>query len=64
MRQYMRFAAVGTQFGLTITLFVLGGYWLDQKTGQSPLFTVLGVFLGFGVGMASLISQVLGEPKK
>ena len=61
-RKYIRFAAVGTQFGLAITLFTLGGVWLDGKFEQlSPLFTLLGFFVGFAGGTASLIYHVLGS---
>ena len=64
-RQYLRFAGVGIQFGLTIALFTLGGIWLDGKfEGLRPLFTVLGLRLGFTGAATGLIFQVLGPKKK
>jgi hypothetical protein len=56
---------VGIQFGLTIALFTLGGVWLDGKVESvRPLFTVLGMLLGFAGATTSLIYQVLGSKKK
>ncbi len=63
-RRYLKFAGVGTQFGLTIVLFTLGGTWLDGKAETQPLFTILGVMLGFVGGSISLVYQVLGSKKK
>ncbi|MHC4550125.1 MAG: AtpZ/AtpI family protein [Planctomycetota bacterium] len=64
-RKYLRFAGVGIQFGLTIALFTLGGFWLDSKIESvRPLFTVLGLLLGFVGATTSLIYQVLGPRKK
>lgn len=36
---------------LTTTLLgVLGGYWLDQRLGTLPIFVVVGMLVGFGLG--------------
>jgi len=46
-------------------LFTLGGVWLDGKVESlRPLFTVLGLLLGFVGATTSLIFQVLGANKK
>ncbi|MCR4278560.1 MAG: AtpZ/AtpI family protein [bacterium] len=43
--------ALGIVWDLTIsiavpvTFFALGGRWLDNKTGRSPLFTIIGLIL-------------------
>jgi hypothetical protein len=37
---------------------------LDAKLSLSPLFTLLGFFLGFGGGTVSLVYEVLGSQKK
>ncbi len=56
---------MGIQFGFTIALFTLGGVWLDGKVESvRPLFTVLGMLLGFAGATTSLIYQVLGPKKK
>lgn len=31
---------------LSLGVFVGGGFWLDQKYGWKPIFTISGVFLG------------------
>lgn len=38
-----------------ILLFAYIGYLIDEKTQQAPLFLVLGVFLGFGLGFYNMI---------
>jgi len=64
MQQYLRFAAAGTQFAIVMTLFTLGGVWLDSKVERlRPLFTVLGAFLGMAGATTSLYLQVFGSRK-
>ena len=56
---------MGIQYGVVIALFTLGGIWLDGKApGLSPLFTILGVLLGFAGATTSLIFQVTGPRKR
>jgi ATP synthase protein I len=57
---YARYAGVGFQFGAAIILFALGGWWLDKRLGTTPWFLILGVFLGFGGGLYSLVKKVPG----
>ena len=57
-RQYLKYAALGTQFALTITLFALGGMWLDGKFDTEPIFTVVCSLVGIIGGMISLIYKV------
>ncbi|HPF15479.1 MAG TPA: AtpZ/AtpI family protein, partial [Planctomycetota bacterium] len=33
LRDYGRYGSVGLQFGVSLVLFSLGGYWLDRKFG-------------------------------
>ena len=40
----------GSSFALAMALFAWGGYRLDVKTGQLPVFTLTGVFLGLVYG--------------
>jgi len=35
---------------ITTLLGVLGGYWLDQRLGTLPIFVVMGMLAGFGLG--------------
>ena len=57
-RQYLKYAAVGTQFGLTITLFTLAGVWLDERFDKSPLFTIILALFGIVGGMIALVYKV------
>ena len=36
----------GMEAGIVIVLFALGGYWLDQTVGTSPLFVLVFTALG------------------
>ena len=57
-RQYFKYAALGTQFALTITLFSLGGVWLDGRFETDPLWTVVLSLIGIVGGMLSIIYTV------
>jgi F0F1-type ATP synthase assembly protein I len=49
---------LGTQIAVALLLGLLGGDWLDARTGWSPVFTLVGAFLGMGLGMAVVIREV------
>lgn len=53
-----RYADVGLQFAATIGVFTYGGYLADSALGTRPWFLILGVFLGFGLGMISMLSKI------
>ena len=53
-----RYAGVGLHFAATIGVFAALGYWADARFGSSPWFLLLGVFLGFGLGLRSLIAKL------
>jgi hypothetical protein len=42
--------SVGMTFAVTVTGSLLGGLWLDRRWGTTPLFTLVGVVFGVGVG--------------
>jgi ATP synthase protein I len=48
----------------SVILFGFGGWWLDQKLHSVPLFILVGLFLGLGVGFYSLIKTVQKLEKK
>ena len=60
-----RYAGVGLQFAATIGVFALLGFWADRFLDSAPWLLLVGVFLGFGLGLKSLVSN-LGprEPTK
>ena len=41
---------IGITFALTLTVFLLLGFWADGRLGTSPLLTVVGTLLGTGLG--------------
>lgn len=53
-----RYSGLGLTFGLTVTLFALGGWWLDGKVDSSPWFLLLGTALGFTGALISLVKKL------
>jgi F0F1-type ATP synthase assembly protein I len=47
----MELATLVTTIGLEMVVPSAIGYWLDQRLGSKPAFTVLGVVLGMTVGI-------------
>ncbi|BBM82263.1 AtpZ/AtpI family protein [Candidatus Uabimicrobium amorphum] len=62
MRDYIQYSHVGILFIAIFLLFVYGGIQLDKKTNLQPLFTILGVLLGFVMACYKLIKET--EVKK
>lgn len=58
------FAGIGLQFALTIVLFALAGVWLDGRLGSSPLFVLLLVFGGGGLGFWSMYRRMMRKDKR
>jgi ATP synthase protein I len=49
---------------VTTLLGVFAGYWLDQQIGTLPIFTLMGMLAGFGlggVGVWRLITRFLAR---
>ncbi|TGM38188.1 AtpZ/AtpI family protein [Leptospira biflexa] len=53
----MAMAGAGFEFVSSITLFVLGGYYLDDYLKSEPLWLLVGFFLGFVFAFYSLIKR-------
>lgn len=53
------YAGVGIQFAIAIVLFALGGNWLDERAGSSPLFLILGVFVGGAAAFYSMYRKLM-----
>ena len=57
-RDWLRYATVGTEFGLTFILMLGLGYWLDIRDGESlPAYMLTLGALGFAVAMYRLVRQ-------
>lgn len=55
-----RFAALGTEFGVTIVAGVVAGYYLDEWLGTSPLMILLftiGAFSGAIYRMIAMLKR-------
>lgn len=62
MRDYFQHSHAGILFISIFLVFLYGGIQLDKKTDLQPLFTILGVFLGFTMACYKLIQET--EVKK
>jgi len=58
------YLSLSWQMIITIVLFVLLGYWLDQKFETKPLLTVILSLAGAGIGFYNFIRTVLQLSKK
>jgi F0F1-type ATP synthase assembly protein I len=58
-----QYTGYGLQWALSTLLFLMGGWWLDGKVGTTPLFMILGAFVGAGAGFYSLYRHIVVEPQ-
>lgn len=58
-----KYAGFGVQFAIAVLLFLYAGNWVDQKVGSSPLFLVLGVFLGAGASFYSIYQRLMTDQR-
>ena len=58
------FAGLGLQFAVSIVLFVYLGQWLDRRFGTSPLFLLLGLFVGAGGTFYSMVRRLNAAQKR
>lgn len=64
VNQLLRFSHVGIQFVLVFGFFVFLGFKADEWAGTVPLFTILGVLVGFAAAFYQLYVVVFGTGKK
>ncbi|MFQ5636629.1 MAG: AtpZ/AtpI family protein [bacterium] len=53
-----QFLHVGFEFALAIALGAGGGYWLDVQLNTSPLFLVIGLFVGAAAAFLNIYRAV------
>ena len=58
MRDLTRYSGLGVQFAATVGLFAFVGNWLDGHWNSGPWLLITGVFLGFGLGLYSMIEKL------
>jgi F0F1-type ATP synthase assembly protein I len=52
------FAGVGVQFVAAILVFLFLGKWVDGRLGTTPVFLLLGTFVGAAGGFYSMYRKV------
>jgi F0F1-type ATP synthase assembly protein I len=50
-QESMRCATIGIEFIVVFLVFLLGGVWLDRRFDVRPVFTLVGMVLGFAGAM-------------
>ena len=58
LREVGRYTGFGLAWALSVLIFLLGGYWLDQRLGTLPWLTIAGAFVGGAGGFISLVRGV------
>lgn len=53
-QSYVKTSAVGLEFGLSIAIGALGGYFADKYFQSSPIGLIIGVILGTAAGVKRL----------
>ena len=51
------FAGIGVQFAVSIIVFAFLGIWLDRWLGTSPIFVLVMVLGGAGLGFWSMVRK-------
>jgi len=57
-REIAPYIDLGMRLAVSLTVGVLGGLWLDRRLHTTPLFLLLGFFLGAGSGFWSIYRAV------
>lgn len=50
---------LGLTWALSVLFFLLGGWWIDERLGTTPLLMIVGAFVGAGAGFYSLYRSVM-----
>jgi F0F1-type ATP synthase assembly protein I len=50
---------IGWCFTTPLAIGVLGGAWVDSRTGRAPLFVILGTLAGLAVGLYGSVRMLL-----
>jgi positive regulator of sigma E activity len=58
-----RYMGHGLTWALSTLLFLLLGGWVDSKVGTTPLFMIVGAFVGAAAGFYSLYHHLVEESR-
>lgn len=59
-----KYLAMGLRFAGGIVVFMFAGLFLDKKLHTTPLFLLIGVLAGAGLGFLSIYRELMAEEKK
>lgn len=59
-----RYLGHGLTWALSTVLFLFLGRVVDRWLGTTPLFTILGAFVGAGAGFYNLYYHIVVEPRE
>jgi F0F1-type ATP synthase assembly protein I len=63
-RNVAPYLTLGIQLAAAVVFFFLIGWWLDTRLDTSPIFKLIGLFLGFVGGMVKFIRSAMEMSKK
>jgi len=58
VRSISRYLDLGMRLALSLLIGVVGGRWVDDQAGTSPLFVLLGLFVGITAGFLTVYRAV------
>jgi len=53
------YAGFGLQFVVALLLFLYLGQWVDRRLGTSPVFLVIGIFVGAGGSFYAMYRKLI-----
>ena len=59
-----KYAGLGLQFAVSILAFLYAGQWVDRKLQTSPLFLIIGVFVGASASFFAIYRSLMAKPRK
>lgn len=62
IREGTKYLATGLRFGGAIVMFLLAGLGVDRWLHTSPLFLLVGTFVGAGLGFLSVWREINADP--
>ncbi len=57
-------AGIGAQFAISVVFFLFVGQWLDRRLGTSPVFVLVGVFVGAAGAFYSMYRKVTAAQRR
>jgi F0F1-type ATP synthase assembly protein I len=57
-----QYLAAAMRFAGAVTLFLIGGLWLDRRLRTTPLFTLVGALGGAVLGFLSVYREFKADP--